>query len=77
MAGRFIKRGAAPAAPHPSLGIFFSGPRPFGFASAPTKPGRRTGGAKTPALHGLFQAGRTIGISRINTIATNIHRGQG
>lgn len=77
-AGKFIKGvGAAAGAPHPSLGVFFAGPRPYGFAAAPTRPGRRHGGGKTPALAGLFRAGRVVGISRINTIATNIHRGQG
>lgn len=76
-AGRFIKRGAAPDAPHPSLGTFFAGPRPPGFAAAPTKPGRKLGGSRTPALTGLFQSGKPVAISRINTMATNIHRGQG
>lgn len=74
--GKFVKRGAAKL-PHPSLGAFFSGPRPYGALAAPTRPGRKIGGATVPALTGLFQAGRPVGISRINTIATNIHRGQG
>ena len=75
MAGKFSKGGFA--GPHPSLGAFFEGPRPYGFAAAPTRPGRRHGAVTVPALHGLFRAGRSVGISRINTIATNIHRGQG
>ena len=76
--GKFIKGGGAAAqAPHPSLGAFFAGPWPYGFAAAPTKPGRKHGGTVTPALHGLFQSGRPVAISRINTIAINIHRGQG
>ena len=74
--GKFSKQGA-PEAAHPSLGTFFSGPRPYGALAAPTRPGRKIGSATVPALSGLFQAGRPIGISRINTIATNIHRGGG
>ena len=73
--GKFAKGG--PSLPHPSLGAFFSGPRPYGALAAPTRPGRKIGSSTVPALSGLFQAGRAVGISRINTIATNIHRGQG
>lgn len=75
--GKFIK-GAAHAAAHPALGVFFSGPRPYGFAAAPTRPGRKVRAAHVPALHGLFRhGGPAIAVSDINRIATNIHRGQG
>ena len=42
----------------------------------PPRPGRRIGIGQTPALQGLFRAGaRTVGISEINAMATNIWRG--
>lgn len=58
-----------------ALGTFFSGPRPFGFAAAPTRPGRRAGGASYPVLHGLFQAGPVRQISQVQTMQTNVFRG--
>lgn len=60
-----------------ALGAFFGGPRPYGFAAAPTRPGRVHGGGVTPALHGLFRAGTAVGVSHINAMATNISRGKG
>jgi hypothetical protein len=64
--------------PRPAaLGVLFAGPRPYGFAAAPTRPGRRGGGAVYPVLHGLLQAGRVKSISPINIMQTNTHRGQG
>jgi hypothetical protein len=57
-----------------ALGLFVVGPkRPYGYP--PTRPGRRTGVGITPALTGLFRAGRTVGVSQINAMATNIRRG--
>jgi hypothetical protein len=75
--GKFVKQAGKAVAAHPSLGSFFSGPRPYGALAAPTRPGRKLGGATYPALHGLFRAGSVVGVSQLNTIATNIHRGQG
>lgn len=73
MPGKFaqprpVKRPAA-------LGTLFAGPRPPGFAAAPTRPGRRVGGSSFPVLHGLFQAGKVTQISRLNIMQTNIRRG--
>jgi hypothetical protein len=31
----------------------------------------------TPALEGLFRAGKVVGISQINAMATNVTRGSG
>jgi len=45
--------------------------------AAPTRPGRRTGGASYPVLHGLFQAGPVKQISQLSIMQTNIFRGQG
>lgn len=75
MKARFIQQPARRA--HAALGSFFTGPRPYGFAAAPTRPGRKVGGAVYPAISGLFQAGKVKAISQINTMATLIHRGQG
>lgn len=73
--GRVARQaGTTPAA----VGAFFSGPRvAYGFAAAPTRPGRKHGGGVTPVLHGLFQAGKVRQISRINIMQNNIHRGSG
>ena len=62
-------------APSPrALGVFVQGPaRPYGFS--PHRPGRRPGLGETPALLGMFRAGRTVGVSTINAMATNIRRG--
>jgi hypothetical protein len=65
--------GTSPSA----VGVLFQGPRPFGFAAAPTRPGRKHGGGVFPVLHGLFQAGKVRQISRINIMQNNIHRGNG
>lgn len=61
--------------PHESaLGTFVSGPdRPYGYV--PSRPGRRLGLGTTPALTGLFRAGRVVGVSQINAMATNVFRG--
>jgi len=57
-----------------ALGVFVRGPeRPYGYV--PSRPGRRVGLGSTPALTGLFRAGRVVGVSQINAMATNIHRG--
>jgi len=51
-----------------------SGERQYGFV--PTRPGRPIGLGTTPALQGLFRAGRrAVGVSQINAMATNIYRG--
>lgn len=72
--GAFLPgNGARPAA----LGKFFSGPRPPGFAAAPTRPGRKTGGGYYPVLHGLNSAGPVKQISRLTIMQTHIPRGQG
>lgn len=65
------------SAPHKALGLFMRGPegRPYGYV--PTRPGRRLGLGTTPALTGLFRAGRVVGISQINAIATVVRRGGG
>jgi hypothetical protein len=48
--------------------------RQYGFV--PTRPGRARGVGTTPALQGFFRAGsRTVGISQINAMATNLYRG--
>jgi hypothetical protein len=58
----------------PATGVFLSGrDKPYGFV--PTRPGRRAGLGETPALGGMFRAGRTVGVSQINAIATNVWRG--
>jgi hypothetical protein len=73
MPGKFsIQR---PAQRPAALGTLFAGPRPPGFAAAPTRPGRRTGGALYPVLNGLCQAGRVRQISPLNIMQTNIRRG--
>jgi hypothetical protein len=52
------------------------GPKVYGFA--PGVPLMRGGVGRTPALTGLFRAGRiTVGISKINAMATNVLRGSG
>lgn len=64
--------------PRPAaLGTFFSGPRPPGALAAPTRPGRRVGGAFYPVLHGLFSAGRVRQISPLSIMQNNIILGQG
>jgi hypothetical protein len=75
MASTFAKisRSPRPAA----LGTFWSGPRGYGALAAPTRPGRRTGVAWTPAVTGFFRAGKAVGISQINAMATNVPRGSG
>jgi hypothetical protein len=61
-----------PAAP----GVFIEGPglnKP-GYVTA--RPGRSHGGpGVTPALVGMFRAGRVVGVSQINAMATNVRRG--
>lgn len=58
----------------PATGVFVRGSdRPVGFV--PTRPGRRSGLGETPALGGMFRAGRTVGVSQMNAIATNVWRG--
>lgn len=50
------------------------GERQYGFV--PTRPGRPIGLGTVPALQGLFRAGRrTVGVSQINAMATNLYRG--
>lgn len=50
------------------------GERQYGFV--PTRPGRPIGLGTTPALQGFFRAGRrTLGVSQINAMATNVYRG--
>lgn len=61
--------------PHEAaLGVFVRGPdRPYGFV--PSRPGRRLGLGQTPALTGFFRAGRVVGVSQINAMATVVFRG--
>ena len=62
--------------PRPSaLGAFNVGPKVNGFV--PAVPRQRGGLSVTPALEGLFRAGRVVGVSQINAIATNVTRGSG
>jgi hypothetical protein len=59
-----------------AAGVFTVGPnRPAGMS--PTRVGRVGGLGTTPALYGMFRAGRTVGVSQINAMATNIRRGGG
>jgi hypothetical protein len=62
---------ARPAA----LGAFAATPKQYGFV--PAVPRQRAGLAHTPAITGLFRAGRVVGISQINMMATNVTRGSG
>lgn len=64
-------------APRPlTLGVFGVGPKMYGVEPASYAP--RVGYGVTPALAGLFRNGRRhVGISQINTMATNITRGGG
>lgn len=58
------------------LGAFAVGPKSYGVA--PASFSRGPGLSITPALSGLFRNGRVhVGISQINTMATNITRGGG
>jgi hypothetical protein len=75
MAARFTSRQRPPAQRPAALGTLFVGPRPYGFAAAPTRPGRRTGGSFFPVLHGLFSAGKVKQISPLNIMQTHIPRG--
>lgn len=54
-------------------GVFMRHVGQYGYV--PTRPGRRVGLGSTPALDGLFRAGRVVGVSQINALATNIWRG--
>jgi len=61
-----------PAAP----GIFIQGPGLSKAGYVTERPGRRSGQpGVTPALVGLFRAGRVVGVSQINAMATNVRRG--
>lgn len=60
-----------PAAP----GVFLEGPGLSKPGYVPSRPGRKGGLGVTPALVGLFRAGRVVGVSQINAIATNVRRG--
>lgn len=68
---------AAPAATlgTNAIGVMMRpGERQYGFV--PTRPGRPIGLGLTPALHGIFRAGRrVVGVSQINAMATNVYRG--
>lgn len=62
--------------PRPAaLGAFNVGPKAYGFQ--PAVPRQRGGQSMTPALEGLFRAGKVVGISQINAMATNVTRGSG
>jgi hypothetical protein len=63
--------------PQPTAIGVFATVRDFPQGYVPSRPGRRGGLGITPALHGLFRAGRVVGISQINAIATNVPRGGG
>lgn len=59
-----------------ALGSLSVGPKRYGFQ--PGVPRTRGGLGHTPALTGLFRAGRiTVGISQINAMATHVNRGSG
>jgi hypothetical protein len=58
-----------------ALGAFNVGPKAYGFQ--PAVPRQRGGLPHTPALSGLFRAGKVVGISQINAMATNVTRGSG
>jgi len=58
-----------------ALGAFGVGPKSYGFI--PAVPRQRGGKGETPALAGMFRAGPVVGISLINTMATNVTRGSG
>lgn len=73
MPGKFSRE--RPTQRPAALGVLFAGPRPYGFAAAPTRPGRRVGGSVFPVLNGLFQAGRVKQISPLNIMQTNVPRG--
>lgn len=72
MVGQFGLPG--PAVTPRALGVFRPGP-PTQYGMVPRRPGRRPGLGETPALNGMFRAGRTVGVSTINAMATNIRRG--
>jgi hypothetical protein len=62
--------------PQPTAIGTFATVRDFPQGYVPPRLGRRGGLGVTPALHGLFRTGnRTVGISQINAMATNIPRG--
>lgn len=57
-----------------ALGTFVRGPaRPQGMY--PPRAGRPVGLGVTPAIGGLFRAGRVLGVSQVNAMATNVRRG--
>lgn len=58
-----------------ALGAFNVGPKVYGYV--PAVPRQRGGPGATPALEGLFRAGKVVGISQINAMATNVTRGSG
>jgi hypothetical protein len=64
-------RRAMPAAP----GVFIHGPGLNKPGYVTPRPGRRQGLGVTPALVGMFRAGRVVGVSQINAMATNVRRG--
>jgi len=78
MLGRFSKPGGHPVGRNQpaaaALGVFQTG-RDLPQGYVPGRPGRRGGIGITPALHGIERAGRTVGVSQINAIATNVWRG--
>lgn len=56
-----------------AVGVFMRSVGQYGYV--PGRPGRRIGLGTTPALDGLFRAGRVVGVSQINALATNVFRG--
>jgi len=64
-------RRTMPAAP----GVFIHGPGLNKPGYVTPRPGRRQGLGVTPALVGMFRAGRVVGVSQINAMATNVRRG--
>lgn len=77
MAGKVNRRpGSAPTdIGHAAIGVFMQGRTDYGQLAAPVVVGRPRGLGSTPSLWGLFRRGRTVGVSQINTMATNIGRG--
>jgi hypothetical protein len=62
--------------PQPTAIGTFASAASFPQGYVPPRLGRRGGLGVTPALHGIFRTGdRTVGISQINAIATNVRRG--
>lgn len=75
MPGKF-KRNPGSDVPTPAAsGVFIEGPGLAKYGYVTGRPGRRGGLGVTPALVGLFRAGRVVGVSQINAMASVVWRG--